>query len=507
MIDSGLSKRIRWMGVFILVCFVAVFVQLNNLQVVQAHKYATAAGNPAVIAARNSQPRGTITTIEGTVLAQSSKAPKGSAYAYDRQYPAGPLFGQITGTFSHIYGNFGVEASYNSYLLAHNRPIKSLGDLLTTSTVTDTVILTLSDSLQTLAQQQLAGRDGSVVVMNPSTGAIEAMYSNPSYDPTPLASQDTKAEESAWVADTQNRDSEGNFPFTSLAYQDFAFPGSTFKVVTTTAAYEKAPQYANASMPYYTCIPPKTLGGQTTPLCNYGGGGCGGTIAEMLPPSCDTGYAILGTKVGMDNMVAEADAFGFNKQPPLDLPPSSNEVSQFMAQQSCDAEIFLAFSSIGQFCTKATPLQMAMVAAAVADKGTIMTPHVMDQIRDSDGNLVKTYAPSPWLTPMSAQTASAVSNLMVGVTHDGNGTAAGIFPASEDVAAKTGTAQVQNAAGQYIATNDWMIAFAPANAPKVAIAVELLDQPVSGAGAEKAGPVMAAMIQNVLSAPATTTSH
>jgi peptidoglycan glycosyltransferase len=508
MIEGGLSRRIRWMGLFILVCFIAVFVQLNNLQVVQAHKYATAPGNPAVIAARTSQPRGTITTVEGTVLAQSVKAPKGSTFAYDRQYPTGSLFGQITGTFSHIYGLYGVEASYNSYLVSHNRPIKSLGDLLTTSTVTDTVILTLSDSLQKAAQQAIGGRDGSVVILNPSTGAIEAMYSNPSYDPGPLASSDAKTEQSAWVADTQTKDSQGRYPFTSLAFQDIAFPGSTFKVVTTTATYEKAPQFVNAPMPYYTCIPPKTLGGQTTPLCNYGNGGCGGTISEMLPPSCDTGYAILGTKVGADNMIAEADAFGFNKQPPLDLPPSANEISQFL-QPNCyqNAEVFLAFSSIGQFCTKATPLQMALVAAAVANKGTIMTPHVMNQIRDSDGNVVKTYAPSTWLTAMSPQTASAVNGLMVGVTHDSNGTAAGIFPPSENVAAKTGTAQVQNAAGQYIATNDWMIAFAPANAPKVAIAVELLDQPVSGTGAEEAGPVMATMIQDVLSAPGTTTNH
>ena len=501
MIEGGLARRIRWMGVFILVCFVAVFIQLNNLQVVQAHKYANDPNNPAVIAARNSQPRGAITSSEGTILAQSVKAPKGSTYGYDRQYPTGDLFGQITGTFSHNYGLYGVEASYNSYLISHTRPIKRLGDFLTTSTITDTVILTLSNSLQSAARQALGGRDGSVVILDPNSGAIEAMYSNPTYDPTPLASQDTKTEQAAWVADTATKDSQGRFPFTSLAYQDIAFPGSTFKVVTTTAAYEKSPQLVNTSIDYYTCIPPKTFGGQTTPLCNYGGAGCGGTIAQMLPPSCDTGYAILGTKVGADNMLSAADAFGFNKQPPLDLPPSPGEISQFL-QPNCyqNAQVFLAFSSIGQFCTKATPLQMAMVAAAVADKGVVMTPHVMSQIRDSDGNIVKTYTPTQWQTAMSPQTASAVNNLMVGVTHNSNGTAAGIFPPSEDVAAKTGTAQVQNAAGQYIATNDWMIAFAPANAPKVAIAVELLDQPVSGTGAEEAGPVMATMIQDVLSA-------
>ena len=499
MSDGRLPRRIRWMGLFILLCFVAVFLQLNNLQVVQAHKLATSPANPAVQVARYDQPRGDITSAEGTILAESVKAPKGSIYSYQRQYPTGPLFGQITGTFSYYYGLYGVEASYNSYLVAHNAPIKTLGDLLTTTTTTDNVTLTLSQKLQSDAQQALGSNDGSVVVLNPSTGAIEAMYSNPSYDPGPLASQVYKTAQAAWVGATQKADVLGHVGFTSLAYQDIAFPGSTFKIVTTAATYEKAPQLVNAYMPYYTCIPPHTFGGQTTPLCNYGNGGCGGNIAEMLPPSCDTGYATLGTRVGAASMTEEANSFGFNQQPPIDLPPSVNEISDFL-QPSCyqNAQVFLAFSSIGQFCTKATPLQMALVAAGVANNGVVMTPHVMSQIRDAQGQLVKGYKPTPWTTAMSPQTSKAINGLMVGVTHDSNGTAYGIFPSSEDVAAKTGTAQVQNSAGQYIATNDWMIAFAPASAPKVAVAVELLHQPVSGTGAANAGPVMQTMIADAL---------
>jgi penicillin-binding protein A len=442
------------------------------------------------------------------------KAPAGSSYSYDRVYPTGSLFGQITGVFSHQYDLYGVEASYNSYLTAHNAPVKTLSDLLTTTTITDTVRLTLYDSLQADARAAIGARDGSIVVLDPSTGAIEAMYSNPSYDPNPLASQTCATpatvsasselckqtvEEQAWAADTASPDRLGNEPFTSLAYQDVAFPGSTFKIVDTAAAYQKAPPLVHAYMPGYSCIPPHTFGGQSTPLCNFDETYCGGDIAEMLPPSCDTGYAQLGVRVGAANMTTEADAFGFNSEPPIDLPRSVNEASQFL-QPSCyqNAQVFLAFASIGQDCTKATPLQMAMVAAAVADKGTEMTPHVMADIHDSQGNAVTTYQPKAWSQPMSVATAAAITNLMVEVTHDGNGTAYGIFPYSEDVAAKTGTAQIQNAAGQYIATNDWMIAFAPASAPKVALSVELLDQPVSGTGAADAGPVMATMIKDAL---------
>lgn len=499
MSDGRLPRRIRWLGLFIVLCFVAVFLQLNNLQVVQAHKLANSPGNPAVVAARYDQPRGDILSAEGTILAESVKAPAGSAYEYQRVYPTGALFSDVTGVFSYYYNLYGVEESYNSYFIAHNEPVTTLGDLLTTTTTTDNVTLTLSDTLQTDAEATLAGRDGSIVVLDPSTGAIEAMYSNPSYDPNPLASQNYQTAEAAWVADTETPDHLGNEPFTSLAYQDIAFPGSTFKIVDTAAAYEHAPQLVDAPMPGYSCIPPGTFGGQTTPLCNFGDEYCGGDIAEMLPPSCDTGYAQLGVRVGASAMTAEADAFGFNQQPPIDLPPSVNEVSDFL-QPSCyqNAQVFLAFSSIGQDCTKASPLQMAMVAGAVADGGVIMTPHVMSQIHDAQGNLIKAYTPTQWLNPMSPATAKAVNGLMVGVTHDDNGTAAGIFPDSEDVAAKTGTAQVENTAGQYIATNDWMIAFAPASAPKVAVAVELLDQPVSGTGAAEAGPVMRTMIADAL---------
>ncbi|MHB8438669.1 MAG: peptidoglycan D,D-transpeptidase FtsI family protein [Acidimicrobiales bacterium] len=496
-----MSRRIRWLGIFMLLCFGILFLQLNYIQVVKAHQYATAPGNPTALAEARDQPRGIIASSDGVILADSVPAPRGSAFKYQRQYPTGSLFGQITGMFSYYYGEYGVESSYDSYLVVHNRPIRSLGDLLTTSTVTDTVTLTLSDKLQTLAQSLIGTRDGSVVAIDPRTGGILAMYSNPSFDPTPLASQSSSVAAAAWKADTATPDHLGNEPFTSLAYQDIAFPGSTFKIVTTSAAYEHAPQLIGTPMKFYTCIPPKTFGGQTTKLCNYANGGCGGTIAQMLPPSCDTGYALLGTMIGAPGMLQEADAYGFNSKVPIDIPTSAYSQSQFL-QPSCyqNAEIFLAFSAIGQDCTKATPLQMAMVAATIANNGVEMTPHVMASIRDSQGNLVMKYVPKVWSTPVSASTAAAVNGLMVGVTHDANGTAAGVFPASEDVAAKTGTAQVQNTAGVYIATNDWMIAFAPASAPKVAVAVELLDQPVSDTGAQQAGPVLAQMLAAILGA-------
>jgi len=341
------------------------------------------------------------------------------------------------------------------------------------------------------------------------------MYSNPSFDPSPLASSacavstgtgtqekciETVAEQ-AWKKYNTN-DSHGFNPLTSLAYQDIFPPGSTFKIVTASAAYEHAPQLVNAAMPYHTCIPGGTLGGQAPnkPLCNDSGSGCGGSIATMLPPSCDTGFAILGTMIGASSMSEEAEAYGFNQQLPIDLPPTPYEVSQFLQPRTCSsttAEIFLAFSSIGQDCTIASPLQMAMVAAGIANGGVVMTPHVMSEIRDSQGNLVATYKPTPWKHPVSAQTAQAINKLMTQVVQFGTASTVGFLPL-DDVAAKTGTAQIGFG---NTGTTDWMIAFAPASAPKVAVAVMIPNKSVYDYGAPVAGPIVNTMIQDALALP------
>jgi len=501
-----MARRVAWLGVGMAVCFIALFLQLNNIQVAKASRYANNPNNPAVQTVRFNQPRGAIQSSEGVVLAQSTKVPHPCTrcYKYNRSYPTGSLFGHIVGYLSPVYTVGGVEASYNSYLRAHNRPIKTFGDLLSTPTVTDTITLTVSNRLQAAAQQALAGRDGAIVALDPSTGAVLAMYSNPTFDPNPLAtltadgSPDVAAEESGWAQDIA-KNQYAFQPLTSNAYQNIFPPGSTFKVLTTAATYDHAPPLVNTPMPYFNCIAPHYFRGQTTPLCNFGSFGCGGTIAAMLPPSCDTGYAILGTRVGAAGMTAEADGFGFNQQPRIDLPPGPNEVSQFL-QPGCyqNAQVFLAFSSIGQKCTIASPLQMAMVAAGIANGGVVMAPHVMSEIRDQQNNLVKRYLPTPWLKATTSQTANAVRDLMVRVVQ--GGTASGVgFPFQEHVAAKTGTAQTGTAGnGQ---TDDWMIAFAPADAPKVALAVVLPHQPRDETGAVIAGPVMKAMLQATLAGP------
>jgi penicillin-binding protein A len=496
-----MARRIRWLGLGMVLCFFALFLQLNNVQVLKAHQYATDSRNPTV-RAQSQQPRGVIQSADGVILAKSVPAAKGSGYKYQRVYPVATasLFSGVVGVYSPRFENYGVEASYNSYLVAHNKPITSIKDLLTTGApITDTVTLTISTKMQQAAKAALGGQTGALVALDPQTGAVLAMYSNPTYDPNPIVSPDPKTSSFAFAL-ANSKNAAGFAPFTSMAYQDSFFsPGSTFKTVVTAAAYDRAPQLVNTPMPSFPgngAIPPHYFNGQSVPLNNDDFAPCGGIIAVMLPVSCDTGYAVLGTRVGTASMTAEADGFGFNQQPPIDLPHSTSEVSDFLQPASqCDAQVFLAYSSIGQKCTTASALQMAMVASAFADNGVVMTPHVMDQIRDSDGNLVQSYQPTPWKRATSPGTAAAVTNLMRHVVTDPNGTAAGVgFPPQDDVAAKTGTAQ----AGGGTHVNAWMIAFAPASHPTIAVAVVVPNVGLDLFGAGVAGPVVKSMIESAL---------
>ncbi|MDQ1360444.1 MAG: penicillin-binding protein [Acidimicrobiaceae bacterium] len=494
-----MEKRIRRLGVFMLLCFVALFIQLNNIQVLKAHSLATSQENPKVIQAARTQPRGEILASDGTVLAQSVLAAPGDYYKYQRVYPpaTASLYSNIVGYDSLIYGKLGVEASYNQDLSAHNRTPTSLRDLLTNTTVTDNVTLTVRPKVQQAMESALnaiprppGSAPVSAVAIDPTTGAILAMYSTPTFDPNPLVSQDTKAETAARTADLA---AAGN-PLLAKAYEDTSAPGSTYKVVTSSAVYDHQPALANVDYPVTGCI---TLPQSNLPLCNYNKGAetCGGTLQVSLPASCNTAFAQMGMSLGAVSENAEAQAFGFNQVPPLDLPGAVASQFPSVAALTNNAPS-QAYSAFGQQNVTASALQMALVGAGIANGGVIETPHVMAQIRDSQGNLVTSYAPKTWLKATSSATAQQVTSLMQGVVT--NGTAAGVFPAGQNVAAKTGTAEVGSQA-QY--TTDWMVAFAPADHPQVVVAVVAPFQPSSLTGAQTSGPPACAILQSALSQP------
>jgi len=495
-----MEKRIRRLGIFMVLCFIALFIQLNNIQVIKASSLANNPQNPRVVAVQLSQPRGDVLSADGVNLATSVTA-KSGLYKYRRVYNpnTAPLFAQIVG-YDTIFGTrTGVEAEYNAYLQSHTRAATSLRDLLVNRTTTDNVTLTINSHLQlqvAAIMDQVGAQDNApvegAVVLNPKTGAILAMYSNPTYDPNPLVSTNAAAVKAAYA---KLNPTSGESPLVSRTFQFGFLPGSTFKTVTTAAIYDHQPALAKVNIPQQQCIP---LPQSNIPLCNYGHSGpngpekCGGTLVITLPASCDTAFAQYGMALGAQSLNSEAQAFGFNQLIPLDLPGVG--VSNFpTVAQLTNNKPSQAYSAFGQQDVTATALQMSLVAAGMANQGVVMTPHVMEQVRDTQGNLVRAYAPKPWLTATNPITAAAVTSLMQAVVT--SGTASGVFPASWNVAAKTGTAETGPNASL---TNDWMIAFAPANDPKVAVAVVVPNQPGSDTGASISGPPTKAILGDAL---------
>ena len=474
------------LGAALLVCFGALFLQLNYVQVVEASKLANSPNNSRNITADYSKPRGFIQTSDGVVVARS--VPSSDDLKFQRQYPTAGLFASITGYDSFIYGlGGGVEATYNSVLTGKNVPLRSIKQLFTNNDVVGNVTLTLSNKLQQAAATALSGRTGSVVVLDPTTGAVLALYSNPTYDPSPLASHNTNDERNAWTLYTLDKTN----PMLPRSYRETYPPGSTFKVVDSSAVFDHDQSLATKFYPFVSSI---KLPLTTNRLHNFNNETCGGQLPQLLQVSCDTGFGQVGLDLGAQNLSAEAAAFGFGQAPPIDLPEAAASVFP-------DASYFkqrlplLAYGAIGQDVVDATPLQIALIGAGIANGGTIMTPHVMAQVTDQQGNVLEAYSPKPWLRATSATTASSVTAMMELVTQ-GNGTATDLVIPGVKVAAKTGTAQT----GQNT-TDDWMLAFAPANAPKVVVAVSVPNQAVSATGAAVAGPITLAVLKAALGGP------
>jgi peptidoglycan glycosyltransferase len=504
-----MARRIRWFGLVLVVCFALVIVQLVNIQFRQAGALANSADNPRISAQRFDNDRGTISASDGTILARSVKVNSSSStYNYQREYSNGPLYAGITGYDSVYYGTSGIEYEYNQYLSTHAQSPQNLSQVLFDKPPSepDNVTLTVDPTLQEAAMNALetaplANRDGAVVVLNPSTGAVLAMASNPTFDPNGVSSLNVQTELTDHFEDSIP-DAEKFEPIQPIATESSFPPGSTFKVITSTAVYNLKPSLVNYSFPEKSSVIFPDSGG--IPLTNDGGSACGGTMVLMLPQSCDPGYGALGVQLGVPTLTKQAEDFGYaldgSKSPSvpgIDLPDVVPSV--FSALQP-DAQAYLADSAIGQYNDRSTPLEGALVAAGIANGGVIMTPHLMEKITNAQGAVVKTYKPTPMLTAASPAAAAAVTKLMISVANDTvpGATANGIFPVSWHVAVKTGTAQVQAPTGPE-QTDDWMIGFMPAvGTPQIAIAVVVPEQSFTGTGAGEAGPIVKKIFQAYL---------
>ena len=418
-----MGRRIRWLGVVMLLCFGLVIVQLVNIQFVRAKALATSPYNPRVSTLKYDNLRGNIYASDGTLLAQSVKATSG-LYHYMRVYPQGPLYAGITGYDSLEYGTSGIEYEYNQYLQTHTQAPQNFSQLLFNKPPSepDDVTLTVDPVLQQAAETALTtlppgpNFDGAVVALNPTTGAILAMVSNPTYDPNGLANPNIATEQQARLA-ADTSDGEGFNGLTPIATQERFPPGSSFKVVTSTAAYNLKPSLDNYSVP---SLPyPLTFSDSNQTLSDDSGAPCGGTMAQMLPPSCDPGYGRLGELLGVPILTKQAQLFGYavygtknQYVPNIDLP---NVIPSTFSNLPTNSQALLAYSAIGQDNVSATALQNGLVAAGIANGGVIMTPHLMQQIRDSQGNVVTTYQPTPMLTAATQQAAASVNTLMQSV--------------------------------------------------------------------------------------------
>ncbi len=487
-----MNRQIRRLGVAMMVLYGAIFVQLNLVQVLRADDYNAHPANTRAVVRDFNRPRGVIQSADGAVLAQSE--PTEGRFEYQRVYPEGPLFSQVTGFFSFTFGNDGVERTYNDHLAGHRIPLRTrnLVDLLLDDVRTANVTLTIPRSVQEAAAAALGERRGAVVAVDTRTGAVLALYSWPTYDPNVLSNNDQAAARAArelLLAD-ENR------PLALRAFRERYFPGSTFKVVTAAAGIESGqvsrdqPVYPPAS----EYVPPLT----TRPIRNYGGGTCGGNLLDIMRVSCNTAFAQMAVDVGADAMTGAAEAFGFNERPPLDLPAVA-------ASRFPDAGFFdqntplLAQAGIGQNEVQATPLQLALVAAGIANNGIVMTPHVMAEIRDDQGELVERFQPQPWRQAVPPDAAAVIRDSMIEVVARGTGT--GMQLPGMLVAGKTGTAQIGSDPPR---SHAWIMGFAPADAPRVAVAVLVEGAPGVGdiTGGRVAAPIARAVLEAALAATA-----
>ena len=481
-----MTRQIRALGIGLMVCFIVLFVQLNRLTVFQAAQLNDNPNNTRDILRDFSQPRGSITSADGVVLAES--VPSNDRFVYQRKYPEGNLFAHVTGYYSFTLGSSGVEKVYNDELAGRTLDLsfQDLGDLFVDKDRVGNLTLSVRDDLQKIATEQLGEREGSVVAIDPRTGEILTMVSFPSYDPNLLASHNTQA-----ASDVMRLlDASPEKPRLSRSYQDRFFPGSTFKVVTATAGILHGG--VTADKPVYPVSSSYTPPGTTRPIKNFGGSSCGGALFQILRVSCNTAFAQMGVDTGPDPMIEVSESFGFNQDVPIDLtsPARSNFPTDF--NQNTPA---LAQSAIGQNDVAATPLQMAMVAGAVANGGEVMAPHVLRDVRDPDGNVVDTYEPSVWTTAMDGPTASLMADAMRGVVD--SGTATRLDVPGFDVGGKTGTAQLGTEPAR---SHAWVIGFAGPEGKEPTIAIAVIVQGQPGASEQTGGRVAAPIAQAVLAA-------
>jgi peptidoglycan glycosyltransferase len=478
------NKQLRRVSTLVLMMFLALFVSTTIIQYFQKDNLQSDARNARTIYASFQTERGQI-LVDGQPIAYSERVD--DRYNYQRVYPAGAMYSTVTGYFSVQPSAGGLELELNSSLTGDSDAqfLDRLNAILTGRDPQGAAVeLTIDPVVQQAAWDALGDYTGAVVAIDPKTGAILALVSKPTYDPNSLAVHDPDAVEATYQA----LEADPGDPLIDRGIAgDLNPPGSTFKLVVAAAALESGQYTPDSTFPNPTSL---QLPGTSTSITNSADSNCGGggeaSLATALRLSCNIPFAQLAGALGDDAIRAQAEEFGFGTSFEI---PMSTEPSVYPSTES-EAETWL--SGFGQASVRASPLQMAMVSAAIANGGRLMQPTLVESIVAPDLSVLQAFEAREYSTPLSPENASILTQMMVaGVS---NGVANNARINGVEVAGKTGTAE--NGQGEPYTL--WFTGFAPANDPRVAVAVVLEDRR-TGFGNLLAAPIARSVMEAVLS--------
>ena len=475
-----MNAPLRRVAISVLVLFTLLIVNVNVIQVVRSDELRSDGRNTRVLAEEYDRERGSI-VVSGTEIANS--IPTEDRLTYLRQYAQGEVYAPVTGYYSLVYGNAQMERAADDVLSGDDARLftRRLADLFTgRDPAGGDVVLTLDPAVQETAMAGLEGVTGAVVALDPSTGAVLGMASTPTYDPNQLSSHEPAAIRD-YAAQLDGREVD---PRLNRAINARYEPGSIFKVVVSAAALSSGQYTPDTVIPAPQEL---VLPGTRTALENFGGSACDPSgrqsLLEALTISCNTAFAQLGIDLGEDRVREMAEAFGIGGDPlEIPLPVSESTLGEI------ETDAALGVSSIGQQDVQLTPLQAAMIASAVANDGTLMSPYLVDQVRAPDLSVIDQTDPEELSEPVSADVADQLTEMMTSVVENGSGRRARIPGVT--VAGKTGTAE--NAGPDH----NWFIGFAPADDPQIAVAVFVANG--GGTGGDVSAPIARDVMQAYL---------
>ena len=490
-----MNAPLRRVAISVLALFTLLILNVNYIQVVRSSALRDDPSNTRVLYEEYDRERGSI-VIGGNPIALSEKT--NDQLTYLRRYPHGPVYAPVTGAYSLVYGNSGLEKVENDVLSGSDPRlvVRRLGDLFTgRDPAGGNVSLTLDPAVQEAAMNALQGVTGAVVALNPKTGAILGLASTPTYDPGQLSSHDPaaiRAYRQSLVPTGGNAD-----PLSNQALGERYSPGSVFKLVVAAAALESGNYTPTTTVPA-----PNTLRLGGSELHNYNGESCNGgadqALIDALTISCNTAFAQLGITLGESKVRTMAEAFGIDGSNGFDMP--LHVVPSTIGDIADDAA--LGQSAIGQKDVQLTAMQAAMISAAIANKGTLMKPYLVDSVQAPDLTVIDQTDPKEMGRPVSANVAGELTQMMTSVVANGTGRKARID--GVQVAGKTGTAEV-GTTGDGAPPHTWFTGFAPANNPQIAVAVFIKNGGKSGTegtgtGGDISAPVAKQVIQAYLNA-------